>query len=122
MGAFEDLLKSRSITMEQVLRKSKILERRSPKDRELATKRRAARAQKQGYDNPRIEKPRSGRPVTGKQFKDALADRPIARLQRQKLLRAVNAILKARELETVDAEHLFRDVRRKKGKAKATAR
>jgi hypothetical protein len=71
-----------------------------------------ARAEKKSYAELTLAKPASGRGVSLYKISEAMADRPLPKRVRAKLLRAVR---KAAKGEAVEAKALFGDVARRKG-------
>jgi hypothetical protein len=107
MGIFADFLRDKKIPEAQLIGVSNELERLRPEDRELLLKRQAARTAEKKYDEEKIGKPRRGRGVTTQSIARALADQPLARKVRSKLLVAVNTVLERRKQEKVRTEQLF---------------
>ncbi len=87
----QDLLDSRNLTIDKVLRRSARLEAHDEADLELVDRRAAHRAEKQNgnYAAAGIAKPKSGRGLTRGQLASAVAGRALPRRVRAKLMRVL---------------------------------
>ncbi len=112
MGAFAEFMQKHGIKPEALARVSARLERGAEADEAARTARAAARAEKKSYTELNIAKPASGRGVSLVKIKAAMADQPLPRRVRAKLLRAAR---KASKGEAVEAKELFGEVARKAG-------
>lgn len=119
MSNFSDFLSENDLTVEQVVAESQVLEARDTEQRELETKRAAARREKKSYDEAGAQKPEGlGRGASFRTVKDAVQGKPLPRVGRKKITRAVNAILQAKSKDPVDSRLLFADAPLRRGKAK----
>ncbi|MCG3174883.1 MAG: hypothetical protein GMKNLPBB_03172 [Myxococcota bacterium] len=117
MGTFAEYLQSSGIKEHQILRVSKKLEQFTREDYNRRAARMKARADAKKYGEVNALKPEhSGRAVTEKSLKLALADEPIARKSRSKILKAVNELLKSKGKEPVNTRTLFGLAPVKKGR------
>jgi hypothetical protein len=117
MSNLSDFLNERKIAPEKLVEISQSLEKLSIEERELMTKREAARRNKKTYAELSLEKPKSrGRGITMGTLQRALDGQPVARLTRHKITRAVNAALASAKQEPIDWRPLFTDVKSRKGK------
>ncbi len=108
MSKLSDFLNERQIDPRRVLVASKKLEALRPEDRAI----KLARRQRKKEDNPGKQddpgpKPRSGRPVAGPTFDNALQGKSISGAAKSRLLRAVNAVLKQKKLKEATLADLF---------------
>lgn len=118
MSQFSDFLSEHKITADAIIAASKGLEKLSPEQRGTMVKRAKARSEKKAYGELNLEKPKSrGRGVTADVITRAAAGTPIPRLARQKLTRAISAILVTSKKDAVDWRPLFADAKVKKGKS-----
>ncbi|MGF1511130.1 MAG: hypothetical protein ACFB9M_16675 [Myxococcota bacterium] len=114
MSRFGDFLEEHGIDLQQVVRESAALEHRTSEDRELMVKRASARRAKKGYADADAPKPKGlGRGVSVRTVRDAMDGRPVSRLCRKKLVRALNVILGHQSKDPTDAR-LFDDTRKSK--------
>lgn len=110
MSQLSDFLNEYNITPEQVVAESKAAEGISQADRAKFVARADARREKKKYDEVNAEKPSSlGRGVTKRTLDIALAGQPITRINRKKITRAVENLLKGENEVTV--LKLFADVK-----------
>lgn len=117
----EDFLKEKKIDLRRVLVASSEIERLRPEDRAIKLAKRAARKSEdpaKKKEGLAAQKPRSGRPVTERSIKAAVAGQQISGPQKTRILRAVNYLLEQKKEEKVDLAALFdptpRPVKRKK--------
>lgn len=119
MGTFKQFVEEKQISLEAVVRASRKLEAFAEGDRELLQKRAAKRRDKDRKDKPYTElgigKPKNGRGASEQQWELALADKPLGRKARGKLLRAVNAVLARKGGGSVDGKALFGEVPVRRG-------
>lgn len=125
MGAFQQFLTEKQIAAETLLRLSRQLEAQDDTDRALKRKRSDKRRDKdtqgKSYSELALAKPKSGRGVSEQQLKAALADLPLPRRVRGKLVRAVNAVLSKKGSGAVEPTALFGDAAVRAGPAKKPA-
>ncbi len=121
MGTLKSFLDSKSITAKHVHDTSKRIENHGAADRTLLVKRVAKRANKENekktYAELNLAKPAAmGRGVTVVQVEAAIAEKPVPRKVRTKILKAVNTILAAKKETAVDNKALFEGTKAKPGK------
>jgi hypothetical protein len=118
MGVFAEFLQRHGIETVRLQRRSDRVEATRPEDRALALRRAELRepGKTPDYVEAGLDKPRSGRGVGQGHVVAALEDRPLPRLVRAKLTRAVNSLLAERDQPPVDATALFGDIARRKGR------
>jgi hypothetical protein len=121
MGTLKSFLESKNISAKQVHTTSKRIETWDAESRSLLVKRVSKRADKETapkkYEELNIAKPKQmGRGVSTKQVEAALAEQPVARKVRSKILRAVNTILASKKEAAVDMKSLFEGTKHKPGK------
>lgn len=124
MGALTDALNQHGIKPDAVTATSNKLETHTEESYALLQKRRVKRSAQPDvtYDKAGIAKPgASGRGITPLQLQAALADKPIPRKVRAKVVAAVNALLKEKGKPAVDTKALFGAVGRRAGKSKKAA-
>lgn len=118
MSMLSDFLKENQLTSEQLLTASKALETLKPEDRAGMVKRAGARRDKKTYAELQLAKPPAlGRGFSGDVLARAIEGKPVPRLVRRKITRAVNQLLASAKKEAVDGRKLFNDARVKKGAA-----
>lgn len=114
-----DFLNEQGVKPEDVVARSKALEKLNSEDRDLRTKRETARRLKKTYEESEAKKPGSlGRGVTMRIMKTALDGQPLTRLNRKKIARAVNSLLQSQKKGEVEWRKLFADTPSRKGKKK----
>jgi hypothetical protein len=119
MSMLSEFLNENGVKAEDVVARSKALETLNTKDRALRNKRDAARRAKKTYAETEAAKPASlGRGVTMRTVKTALEGKPVTRLNRKKIVRAVNSLLKSAKRDDVEWRKLFTDTPSRKGKKK----
>ncbi len=121
MGTFQDFVKSKGISAEELVTVSKRIEKHDAAARALLLKRMHTRSVKgapgKTYAELEIGKPEnSGRGVTRKHIDAAVADHAITRKNRSKILRAVNALLKKKGESAVASDALFEGTKPRTGK------
>ncbi|MCP3161613.1 hypothetical protein [Myxococcus qinghaiensis] len=125
MGAFQQFLTEKQIASDTLLRLSRQLEAQADTDRALKRKRSDKRREKdtqgKSYAELSLPKPKSGRGVSKQQLQAALADLPLPRRVRGKLVRAVNAVLSKKGSGAVEPKALFGDAAVRTGPAKKSA-
>lgn len=118
MSQLSDFLSEHKITTEALIAASAGIEKLSPEERAVRVKRAGARAQKKAYSELGLDKTKSrGRGITADVIGRAVAGTPIPRVARQKIVRAVSAILVSNKKDAVDWRPLFGDAKVKKGKS-----
>jgi hypothetical protein len=116
----KDFLSSNGFTAEGLIAASKTIENRSIEDRSLAVKRANARSAKKTYAELELTKPKSlGRGLGAAAVTLALDGKPVARLTRKKIVRAVNEMLASKKKDPVEWRQLFADAHIKGWKPKA---
>lgn len=119
MSMLADFLKEHGISTEELIDRSDALEARGIADRALLQGRARARREKKAYAELELEKPRGlGRAVSRPAIDRALAGKPMPRLVRKKITRAVNSVLASKKQEAVETRKLFGDVPSRKGAKK----
>ena len=126
MGTLKTFLDSKKITAEQLVRISDRIEAIDASGKTLLVKRAAFRRSKEAtgikdftkkYSTVNIEKPKAaGRGLNTISISNALADRPVARKIRAKMLRAVNHLLTTKKDTAVEMKALFEGTAMKLGK------
>ena len=110
MSQFSDFLESHSLSPEQIVGESRVAESLDAQARSAYVRRADARREKKDYADAGADKPNGlRRGVSLRTLKLALAGNPITRINRKKIARAVDRLLKG-ETE-VDVHKLFADVR-----------
>jgi hypothetical protein len=106
---FAKLLAESKIDPARVLSKSHELEQLRPEDREIKrAKKAAAGKEDDAAKAARAKKPRSGRPVTERLLRAAIAgEKTITGPAKHRLLRAVNALRTQKKLPETDLRSLF---------------
>jgi len=99
----QKFLTSKKLDARRLLAASYKLERLTLADRAIKAKKgnKAEGAEKV------TDKPRSGRPVTQRALNDLFAGKTISGPTKQRILRAVNALLESKKQEKVDLKTLF---------------
>ncbi len=101
-------LSSKKIDPRRVISASHTLEQLRPEDRQIKLNRRRAKGGEGGEAGPKEErKPRSGRAVTHRAMHAALFGKPISGPTKNRILRAVNALLESKKSEKTDLKALF---------------
>jgi hypothetical protein len=113
MSQFGDFISDHSIQPEQIVAQSTVMEKIDDEVRTLRNKRAEARRAKKSYAEFEAPKPKAlGRGVSKRIVSAAIEGRPLTRMNRQKLVRALNAILAHEKKDPVDVG-LFSDAPRK---------
>lgn len=121
MSNFSDFCTEHGIEATALNAASAGLEKHNTKDRAVMIARVKARKAKKGYDesDDTKTKPKSlGRGVSTGTIKRAMEGKPLPRIARSKLVRAVNANLVSAKKDAVDWRVLFADAPVKRGKSK----
>lgn len=126
MGTFQSFIETKKLSIDDLTRASARIELHSREDRAKllarASKRNRKDAEGKSYTELGLESPKtSGRPLSAAQLRSAMADKPVARKARSKILRAVNAVLTKRKEAAVDSAALFADIKPRAGKKPAEA-
>lgn len=121
MGTLKSFLDSKGITEKQLIHVSGRLETFGDADRALMVKRAEKRRNKElaakKYAELELAKPKAmGRPLTSLQLSAAVADKPVARKVRSKILRAVNHVLSKKSQPAADMKALFEGTKARVGK------
>lgn len=105
---FAGFLKESKIDPARILSKSHELESLRPEDRAIKRAKKAAAGKDDDASKAaRAKKPRSGRPVTERLLRSAIAGQPLKGPAKTRLLRAVNAIRVQKGLPETDLKTLF---------------
>lgn len=118
MGTFQTFLEKNKITAPQILRTSARLEAGGKEGRLLLKSRATKRRTEAGksYADAGLAKPPAGRGLGQGHLTQALADAPLPRKVRAKIVRAVSALLaKKGQKDAIDTKALFGEVAAKKG-------
>lgn len=110
MGAFADFINEHKITQDALLQTSHKLERLSEEELALLAKRAEKRAKQADvtYEKAELAKPaHSGKGVSKLHLGRALADQPVSKRVRGKLVRAANELAKGKLSEPLTAPKLF---------------
>lgn len=124
MGTLKTFLDSKGITPKHLVVASNRLEAWGNDGRYMISRRAAKRRAKdeKPYAELGLTKPVSGRGLSEQQVSAALADQPLPRKVRAKVLRAVNAVLATKKQGAVELKALFEGTTMKKGKAPKAAK
>ncbi|MFN0063940.1 MAG: hypothetical protein ACKVPX_15645 [Myxococcaceae bacterium] len=117
MGTFKSFIEAQKLSVDAIAQTSSRLEASSGEGRALATKRHAKRrteAQK-SYADAGLAKPPTGRGISARHVQAAIADEPLPRKVRTKLVRAVAELAKKKGGEVTHAL-LFGEIKVKAGK------
>jgi len=110
MSQFGDFISEHSIKPEAIVAQSSVMEQVDDEVRALRNKRAEARRAKKSYADFEAPKPEAfGRGVSKRIVSAAIEGRPLTRMNRKKLVRALNAILAHEKKDPVDVG-LFSDV------------
>lgn len=119
MSQYAELLKGAESKLAKVLRDSKIdpvrvltasheLESLRPEDRESKRlKKAAAGKEDEAAKAARSKKPRSGRPITDRALRAALAGKSVSGPTKHRFVRAVNHLRTQKKLDAIDLRALF---------------
>ena len=111
MAKLDEYLKNNKIDARRVLVASKGLERLQAEDRKIFAAKKTAKAgdeaAKEAVKELASQKPRSGRPVTRPSLSKALAGREVSGSTKTRIVRAVNAVLKAKKKSEATFADLF---------------
>ena len=88
----ETFLNENKIDTRRLLATSRQIERLRPEDRAIKLKQSQARKSEDGKKPEGLDKPRSGRPVTERGLRTALAGESVSGPQKTRILRAVNTV------------------------------
>ncbi len=103
----EAFLSDNKIDHRRLLTASRQVERLRPADRATKLAQRQARKREDGKKPEGLEKPRSGRAVTPVGLQNAFADKRLSGPAKNRILRAVNAVLGQRKKDPVELDALF---------------
>lgn len=104
---FSEFLATNKIDPRRIVAASKKLEALRPEDRRLRLAKRKGAGDKPAAAEAVTAKPRSGRPVSPVLLRRVEAGGKVTGSAKQKLLRAVNAILEQRKKDPVELRALF---------------
>lgn len=117
MSQFGDFISEHSIQPEAIVAQSSVMEKVDDEVRALRNKRAEARRSKKSYEEFEAPKPEAlGRGVSKRIVAAAVEGRPLTRVNRKKLVRAVNVILSHEKKDPIDIS-LFSDIPKKTKKA-----
>lgn len=105
----EAFLKDKKIDVRRLLAKSAEIERFRPEDRAIKLEKRLARGSEDAEKKKAAatKKPRTGRPVTARAVSDAFAGKSVSGPTKNRILRAVNAILEQKKQPVAQLKDLF---------------
>ena len=103
----ETFLNENEIDTRRLLATSRQIERLRPEDRAIKLKQAQARKSEDGKKLEGLGKPRSGRPLTERCLRAALAGESVAGPQKTRILRAVNTVLEKKKKDPVGLHQLF---------------
>ncbi len=98
---FSDFLASKKIDPRRLIAASENLEKLRIEDRVVKL------AKRQGKEEAKAQKPRSGRPVTQVLVDKAAAGKPLSGASKTRILRAVNVVLEQKKQGTAQLKELF---------------
>jgi hypothetical protein len=105
---FATFLKDKKVDPRRILVASHKLESLTAEDRTIRlTKRQARQAEGDKKGAPETRKARSGRPVTPRALEAALTGKAVSGPTKNRILRAVNAVLEHKKAEKIDLRILF---------------
>ena len=106
---FSEFLTANKLDQRRVLAASSAIEKLRPEDRKLRLAKRRGKKKEGGEaaEAGAANKPRSGRPVTGRLLNAAVAGKPVTGPAKTRLLRAVNRLLEQKKRDPVDLRALF---------------
>jgi hypothetical protein len=111
MSKFQSFLEANGIDPRRILAVSREIEKLRPEDREIRLIRRQAKASEKKLEGEAAEKaakkPRSGRPITERQLRDARAGKPLPGPAKTRLVRALNHLLGQKKKDPADLRALF---------------
>ncbi len=107
---FAAFIKEKKLDLRRIRNASHPLETFQPEDRAIRLAKKSAKSGggAEGGDKPKeTRKPRSGRPVTGRALDTAMKGGQLSGPTKQRILRAVNAILEQKKQPKVELKALF---------------
>ena len=104
---FATFLKDKKVDVRRLLTVSHKLEALQVEDRAILLSKRQARGSEDKKASPETRKARSGRPVTPRALDAALTGKTVSGPTKNRILRAVNALLEQKKSETIDLRALF---------------
>jgi hypothetical protein len=107
MSKLSDYLAAKKIDARRLLVASKGIERTTPEDRTIKLAKRRAKGGDDGAKEVAAKKPHSGRALTQPTLDRALRGEALARRQRARVLRAVNAVLANKKQAAAAPSDLF---------------
>lgn len=102
---FQSFITENKLNAKRILAVSHSLEQLTRDDRALKLARRANK--KEGAEKKEVAKPKSGRAVTPRALEAALKGGTLSGPTKQRILRAVNAILEQKKKDKVELKTLF---------------
>lgn len=116
----KDFLSSNGFSAEGLVAASKTVERRTIEERSIAARRADARRTKKTYAELELSKPKGlGRGLGAATVQKAIDGKPLSRVTRKKLVRAVNELLASKKRPAIEWRQLFADAHIKGYKPKA---
>jgi hypothetical protein len=111
MSKFQKFLDENKLDPRRIVAVSRELEKHGREDREIRLLRRQAKASEKKLEGAAAEKaakkPRSGRPITERQIRDAREGKPLPGPAKTRLLRAINHVLGQKKRDPADLRALF---------------
>lgn len=119
MSQFAEFIQEKGVEPARIVQQSRALETLTPEDRSRRSQRSVARRNKKSYADAEAPKPdRFGRGVSLRTVTNAMEGKPVTRMNRKKIARALDAMLSPQGSEPVDIQKLFADAPKKKPKKK----
>lgn len=118
MGTLKTFIDSKGLTDKLILVASRRVEaggNEARSQKHARVKKRRLKMEK-SYTELNLAKPKTDRPLSPGQVAGALADKPLPKKVRAKVLRAINAALATKKQPAVDMKTLFEGVAAKPGK------
>jgi len=107
MSKFKEYLEKQGIDSRRVLVASKKIEALRPEDKAIKLTRRLSKKEESSDKKPETKKPRSGRPVASPTLARAIKGESLSGAAKNRLLRAVNAVLKQKNKTEATLLDLF---------------
>lgn len=104
---FAEFLAAKKLDARRVRYASAAIEALHPEDRAIRLARKHKKADASKAQGGEKKKPRSGRPITDRAMKAALAGQPVNGPQKTRFLRAVNRLLEQKKQEPATLGQLF---------------
>lgn len=104
---FAAFITEKKLNQQRILSASHSIESLRPEDRLIRLEQWRAKQGDTPTEKKTLAKPRTGRPVTPRAMAAALSGKPLTGPQKQRILRAVNALLEQKKIEKVELKTLF---------------